>query len=190
MIRRHLIRSVACLAAAVLPFIADPQAHASTSRILNCRVSFSTVGKPVLIAIEGFSRNPCASEMQEGVVGSQFWLDLTELDTGIKLRDRHLQENYLETSKFPRASLTLKSLDGWSPQSGTNEPHSGSFRAVLTLKEVSQEVEGMFTLREGKAEAVFSIDLPQFGIDRPTFMGVHVADDVTIKVVLELEKVP
>ena len=39
-----------------------------------------------------------------------FEIDLASIKTGIKMRDEHLRDQYLETKKFPTAILTIENI--------------------------------------------------------------------------------
>jgi polyisoprenoid-binding protein YceI len=113
-------------------------------------------------------------------------VDLTTIDTGIDLRNRHLRENYLETGKGPGfdravlASLRLADADGErflgrTAFSGELRLH-GTTRAVSGTAEVRKEREGL------RVEASFPITLTDFGIEPPLYMGVGVANRIMVKV--------
>jgi polyisoprenoid-binding protein YceI len=113
-------------------------------------------------------------------------MDLTNIDTGIALRNQHLRENYLEVGKgagFDKAVLTNIRLavadgDGFEGDTG--------FTAVLSLHGVAKEVAGkMEVRREGTARRVraeFPVTLTDFGITPPVYLGVGVGNKLLVKV--------
>lgn len=91
--------------------------------------------------------------------------------TGIAKRDEHMRDKYLEVAKYPKATLKLTTAA------------NGVFGGDLTLKGVTKPVNGKYTLsKDGLLEAVFTISLDDYGVGVPSFMGVTVAKDVTVKV--------
>jgi polyisoprenoid-binding protein YceI len=114
-------------------------------------------------------------------------LDLTSIDTGIDLRNRHLREKYLEVAKgrgFEEAVLSeivVIEADGEAFRGPTD------FTGTLLLHGVSRAVTGTAEIRPGGSgvgvEASFRLTLTDFGIEPPEYMGVGVANKVAVKVV-------
>jgi len=108
-------------------------------------------------------------------------VDLQTLETGIGLRDKHLKDNYLEVGKGPDFSearlhdIRVERLDGKTP-----------FRGVLTLHGQQREVRGTAHIKPDgngyRMEATFPVKVSDFQIPEPTYLGVGVADEVTVKV--------
>lgn len=112
-------------------------------------------------------------------------VDLASLDTGKKLRNRHMRENHLETDKYPRAVF-----DG----AAVLAPTGGRLEAG---KPVAFEIEGTFTLHgvsrrlRCPAEASlapaanggrlsfrawFPVTLSDYAIRRPEFLFMKLAE--------------
>ena len=113
-------------------------------------------------------------------------VDLRTLDTGISLRNEHLREKYLEVEKgsgFDTATLSEIDLNGLD--AGTSEG-KGSFTGLLTLHGVKKTVKGTVDVRaQGtglRVRASFPVDLPDYGIGKPRYLGVGVKDTVQIEV--------
>jgi polyisoprenoid-binding protein YceI len=108
-------------------------------------------------------------------------VDLQTLETGIGLRDRHLKDNYLEVAKGPEYSeaklqdIRVERLDGKT-----------TFRGLLTLHGQKREVSGTAQIKpEGngyRMQASFPLKVADFQIPDPTYLGVGVADEVTVRV--------
>ncbi len=168
-------------------------------KIKNCKVEFSTIGSPTLIKITGKSNKNCEGSItlsKEGnVLQSEFKMNLSDIETGIPLRNRHLRENYLNTEKFPEATLKIISLQDFKNQISNNAKVKSAFAADLTLKGKSSHIQdGQYQIHSSKnsskewmLESEFSIDLPHYDIERPAFMGVKIVDKVNLTVKFEFE---
>ncbi len=106
-------------------------------------------------------------------------VDLASLDTGIKLRNKHMCEHHLETDKFPVATFVSSGLgklgpDRLDPGVGVELELAGTF----TLHGVSREVTIPVTVAFQSTEAGvslrvisdFQIKLSDYGIARPQFL--------------------
>jgi len=121
-----------------------------------------------------------------GVVNGSFTVDLMKLETGITLRDRHLRNNYLEVQKGPDfavARMVNLKLD--------RVPGKGTLRGLLTLHGQQREVSGTADIQPQGAgyrvEASFPVRISEFQIPEPTYLGVGVKDEVTVRVKLNAE---
>ena len=113
-------------------------------------------------------------------------VDLRMLDTGIALRNNHMRENYLEVDKgagFDKAVLSdieLKGVNGDAPEG------KGSFTGMLTLHGVKKSVGGPIELRKAGAglrvKASFPVNLPDYNIPEPRYLGVGVKNTVQVEV--------
>ncbi|HTL12937.1 MAG TPA: YceI family protein [Bdellovibrionota bacterium] len=164
--------------------LASLTAHAGEVTVKDGKVRFLAVGKPSLLKIkgEGQSLNGSATADVKGdqaKIGGTFTVDLKGLKTGIGMRDHHMQEKYLESEKFPQATLKLAPFSG---KLGSEQ----EFKGDLTLKGVTKPVTGKATVTQSKAgefevKATFPIKLTDYPVGVPTFAGVTVADDVTVE---------
>lgn len=160
-------------------------APAFAAPISDCKIEFKTTGSPVLISIEGKSEIPCAGQLEvqgEDLSKSKITLDLSKLDTGIPLRNKHLKENYLQISQFPQATLSnLKVSDFAKTLKGQGQ--KSKFEATLDLHGAQKPISGTYTIKDGVAyKADFHIEVTDFNIARPDFMGVKVVDKVFLTV--------
>ena len=119
-------------------------------------------------------------------VAGEIELDLTTIETGISLRDRHLRENYLEVSRgqgFDKAVLSKIVL---SEGDGAGFRGKTDFSASLLLHGVTGPVAGKGEILDAasgvKVEAEFVLTLTDFGIEPPQYMGVGVSDRLVVKV--------
>jgi len=112
--------------------------------------------------------------------------DLKTLDTGISLRNEHMRDNYLEVGKgagYDTAALTgidLKGLNGDAPEG------KGSFSGMLTVHGVTKSVSGSAEVRKAgsgvRVKASFPVNLPDYNIPEPRYLGVGVKNTVQVDV--------
>jgi len=121
-------------------------------------------------------------------------VDMASLDTGNSKRNGHMRENHLETGKYPTAMFTGGKLGPGSPTAvpvggsaalqvvGTLDLH-GVTRTVTCAVEAERPDDG--TLR---VTARFEVLLDDYGIERPKFLFLKLAEDQQVTVRLVLEK--
>jgi polyisoprenoid-binding protein YceI len=113
-------------------------------------------------------------------------VDLRTIDTGIALRNDHLREKYLEVDKgagYEQAVLSDVVLQGLSADAPTGK---GSFTGSLMLHGVKKIVTGPAEIRQAgtgwRVRASFPVNLPDYNIDKPRYLGVGVKDTVQVSV--------
>lgn len=165
--------------------------RAEAAAIKNCVVKFQTIGKPVLVQIQGKSDEPCSGTYTiagTSLSQSQFKLKLDKLETGIPLRNKHLRENYLHVEKFPDAIVTIKSIDNLGTQKSGKASDSSPFVPEMTIHGVTKPINGAkYKISGNKVTAEFRLELEDFGIEKPMFMGIKVVDAVQITVEFDLD---
>jgi len=150
-------------------------------------IEFFATGWPSALRIHGKGTGPDGTlTIRDRVVSGSMSVDLTSLETGIGLRDRHMKEQYLQVDRYPRAVLTLSRLDMKPvPKEGTFGPVNVPFEGTLSLHGVEKPVTGQARIsRENDrvtANAVFTIKLGEFGIEVPKYLGITVAEKVEVK---------
>jgi polyisoprenoid-binding protein YceI len=141
-------------------------------------VTFQAIGTPGFLHVNG------AGGKVTGGPGGTFTVTLSDFATGIDLRDKHMKEKYLEVAKYPVATLKL----------ATVPTVSGAFTGTLTLHGVMKAVSGDVTLTpQGKRLSVvaeFPVVLSDFGIAVPSWLGVTVAQNVTVSVSFVADPTP
>lgn len=161
------------------------------SKITNCTINFKTKGSPVLVSIEGKSHAPCTGVWiieNSSTKKSKVSMDLNKLDTGIPLRDKHLRENYLHTDRFPTATMTEIEAENLDSQLKDATKEKNAFKGMLELRGIKKPVQGSYEIKGGNLySGEFEIDLPDFGIERPSFMGVKVVDKVYLTFKFKVE---
>jgi len=115
-----------------------------------------------------------------------FVVDLRTLDTGINLRNEHLRENYLEVDKAPgydKATLSEIELKGVNPDAPEGK---GSFTGSLMLHGTKKTVSGPAEIRKAgsglRVKASFPVNLSDFAIPEPRYLGVGVKNTVQVEV--------
>ncbi len=113
-------------------------------------------------------------------------VDLNTLNTGIRLRDEHLRDNYLETGRGPgytHAVLSNIQVTGMDLESRAGR---GTFTGILQLHGTTRQVAGQIELRQSgglpRVRATFPVLLPEFDIASPRYLGIGVRDEVVVNV--------
>jgi polyisoprenoid-binding protein YceI len=124
-------------------------------------------------------------QAQPGALSGELQVDLQSLDTGISMRNTHLRERYLEVGKgngFDRAVLTEIVVAGADLAGGSGK---GTFKAMLALHGTRKAVSGDVRLSPAggnvKVDATFPVQLQEFGIAEPRYLGVGVRDQVQVR---------
>ena len=106
------------------------------------------------------------------------------------LMQEHFNENYLESSKHPKATFKGQILDAskFNPSKDGNYPVK--VKGTLTIKGVSKEVEtdGNIVVRKGElsANAVFKVTVADYNISIPKVVADNIAKVVEVKVDVSL----
>ncbi len=166
---------------AVLASLLCANAYAATWTFVDSTVTFH--GRAALVSVDGEKSTVVGSlvETTKGLEGVLV-VDLKPFKTDNELRDSHLHQKYLETTKYPAAKLALKDV---AFKDGAAAPWCGE----LTVKVDTQHVCGHYTLVGSNLEAEFTLDLakiPSLGI--PAWAGATMSDTVTVKIVAKVAK--
>jgi len=147
------------------------------------QVTFTAHG-PAGLKIAGHSS---ALSVKEDDRALSFTLELATLETGIEVRDRHMRDD-LQVQTFPTAELRIDRGRLQMP------PHGGQVKGTcpgaLTLHGQSHDVAVSYEARSGHGYEVsgsFQIDLRDYGIAPPTYLGVSVKPDVQVVADLHLD---
>lgn len=138
-------------------------------------VIFKAVG-PGGLGIEGKGSDISVLEQGNNLAIS---VGLATLKTGIDLRDRHMKEKYLETSKFPRATFTVD-------KSQLKLPGEADAEGKLTLHGVTHPAKVHYAAKGTNKQLTITgslrLNMKDYGIDVPSYLGVTVKPDVTVSV--------
>ena len=113
-----------------------------------------------------------------------FIAPLATLKTGIELRDRHMKEKYLEVPKYPNAELRIERKALSFPSAGQKATQSASGELKLHGKSKRESVKYTST-HDATGYAVSAsmhINMKDYGIEVPSYLGVTVKPEVDITV--------
>jgi polyisoprenoid-binding protein YceI len=151
-----------------------------------------TIGGSFEAKTTALSGSVTASGSGSGALDGSFAVDLRTLDTGIGLRNEHLRENYLEVDKgpgFETATLSEIDLNGFNADAPEGK---GSFAGLLTLHGVRKTVTGTVDVRQAGAglrvKASFSVDLSDYSIRKPRYLGIGIKDIVQVEVAFAVSR--
>lgn len=154
---------------------------------VRCRLTVGGSFEAVTSAISGALR---LEEAGTSGYAGRIRVQLDSLDTGIRLRNTHLHESYLEVDRgeeFREAALSGVELAEPFPSAARD--HETEFAGLLALHGVARRVGGEARLarRDGRVrvEAEFPLSLAEFDIPPPRYLGVGVRDEVRITVTFE-----
>ena len=156
-------------------------------------VSFLAIGKPSFLKVNGKGTAAQGElNLKETQASGIVTFDLQTLTTGIALRDQHMKEKYLNTPQYPVSSLKLSNL-ALSKDLLTKEKSSSkiNFKGDLTLNGVTKSISGdMDISKDGnlyQVQSHFKLQLSDFNIQVPKYMGITIADEVSVDVTSKSE---
>jgi polyisoprenoid-binding protein YceI len=153
---------------------------AAVSGASDVHVTFHAMG-PAGMKIDGTTSELTTAEDGKGNVVVK--VPLARLQTGIKLRDDHMKDKYLEVGKFGTAELAIdKNALNLTPGSGKK------VSASLTLHGQPQQVSVQYGVVAEKDKPGFRVtgsfhidDMTKFGIAIPNYAGVKVKEYVDVE---------
>jgi polyisoprenoid-binding protein YceI len=152
--------------------------HAALSSPSNAHVSFRASG-PAGLTIEGTTPDLKAAEDGGNLV---IVVPLSNLTTGISLRDQHMRDKYLEVAKYPDTTLTVARAALKIPAGA--EHVEGDAPGTLQLHGQTRPVSVHYlAARDGDAFAAsgrFRVNMTDFGVNVPSYLGVTVKPDVDV----------
>lgn len=124
------------------------------------------------------------------VLAGEVSVDVTTLDTGIALRNQHMRENYLEVQKPGFETAVLSEIDA-GVLTPTVSDGTRDFTAQLHLHGTTRPVSGRVTFRQRngvlRVDASFPVRIADHGIPDPRYLGVGVRDEVTVRVIVDVQ---
>jgi len=105
-------------------------------------------------------------------------VDLASLDTGLKLRNRHMRDNHLETDQFPEAVFRAERFLEAPATLAPGDLADCILDGEMNLHGISRAIQVPVSLRCGSegdrifidVESEFEISLPDYEIKRPKFL--------------------
>jgi polyisoprenoid-binding protein YceI len=169
------------LAVAVFAFLLPLAAEAKLAKSSDpASAVFHAVG-PAGLKIDGRTADLAVSDDGTHVVVT---VQLGNLDSGVSLRNKHMREKYLEVGKFPTAKLTVARNALQFPAAGARA--QGSAPGTLALHGQSKPVTFKYDVNNAggtyKVTGTVTVNLGNFGIEEPSFLGATVKPDVSVEV--------
>lgn len=118
-----------------------------------------------------------------------FYLDLSTLSTGVELRDEHMQEEFLETNKYPFAQFSGKLASPFDPTSEDTQQVKvkGKFKIHGVSRNI--EVRGRMAKKGDHiyVHANWKLELPDYNIAIPQvlFMKVSKTQEISITATMD-----
>lgn len=131
----------------------------------------------------GLKINGSTSEVTVSERGGKLSIkvQLGGLKTGISLRDKHLK-SHLDTAHYPAALLVVSRSNVHVPDDGKSA--SGDASAALTLHGVTKNLRVHYSAKRTGSDVHVDgnakVNMKDFGIEPPCYLGVCVKPDVTI----------
>lgn len=158
------------------------------------KVAFLAVGKPAMLKINGTGgKVKGLLEVENTLVKGSLNVPLQDMTTGIALRDEHMKKKYLETDKFPDATLQITDFKMEKDFfNSTGSQKNVPFKGKLTIHGVEKDVEGTADIESSDSlvlvQAKANTNITAHKIDLPSYLGVKVADEVAIQTELKIKK--
>jgi len=171
-------RSLFVAAVSASLFSLSVAGHAALTSSSDAHVTFRASG-PAGMTIQGTTTDLKVSEDGGNVVVD---VPLANLNTGIDLRDHHMKEKYLEVPKFPSTTLVVaRTALKFPPPDGHAE---GDAQGTLKLHGQSRPVTFHYEAKGAPGgfavQGKFRVNMNDFGITVPTYLGVTVKPDVDV----------
>lgn len=107
------------------------------------------------------------------------------------LMQEHFNENYVESSKYPKAAFKGKLENPGAVDFTKDGNYTGTLNGTMSLHGVNKEMKApvSFTVKSGKisAKANFALVLADFKVDIPSLVADKVAKQASIEVTTTLE---
>ncbi len=154
------------------------------------KVGFVATGGMLIPDIEGTTS---ALTVANDGTALLFTVGLSNLTSGIDLRDEHMKGKYLEVPSFPHATLKIERSALSFPASG-GEKKKGKAAGSFTVHGVTQPVNVAYTLVKTnagyKVDATFNLDLAKHGIPIPEYEMVSIEPGVVASASFEFSDAP
>jgi polyisoprenoid-binding protein YceI len=152
------------------------------------KVSFFATGSPGFMSIEGVSSAMTLEEKDGRLV---FSVPMSTVDSGIALRDDHMNKNYVQIDQFPNVVLDLAKADVQWPAEGSA---SASAAANVTFHGVTQPTTVTYTVNKTKTgwrvKGRFEYDVSKHGITIEPYMGISFDHKMYATVTVDLVDAP
>lgn len=184
---RFLSGSAALLALALLlPAVAD----ASMTIDGKPKVSFFATGSPGFMSIEGVSSTMTLTDDGTRLT---FSVPMATVDSGIPLRDEHMNNNYVQIDKYPDAVIDLAKADvAWPAEVGKSA--DVTVKANFTIHGMTHPTTVTATVTKTKTgfkvKGRFDYDVNAYAIVIEPYMGISFDPKMYATVNVDLLDVP
>jgi polyisoprenoid-binding protein YceI len=164
------------LAAAVVSLSAQAKSYTLTGK-----ATWHATGEPGIVSVDGDGGHVTGqADEADGKITGTFVVQLKDYKTGMDSRDEHLHKKYLQDDKWPEARLVLQP---WPKTSGLS-----AFSGDLTLHGVTKPVTGKAAVSaDNKLHAEFTVNLLDYGIEKPKMGPVTVKPAIAVTVDAEVQ---
>jgi polyisoprenoid-binding protein YceI len=119
-----------------------------------------------------------------------FYLDLSTLSTGVELRDEHMQEEFLETAKYPFAQFSGKLVTPFDTTS--SDTQKVKVKGDFKLHGISRNIEVIGEMvKKGHQlfiHANWQLDLPDYNIKIPQVLFMKVSQTQKLSITARMEE--
>jgi hypothetical protein len=152
-------------------------AHAKLAKVAEPEVSFTLIG-PAGMKIVG---NGSALRVLDEGATVKISVPLAGMKTGISMRDKHMHEKYLETANFPTAELQVPRAALKIPAAGAvTQDTTGTLLLHGKNKPVTFHYNCSRLGAQLKVQGTMHLNMNDFGIQVPSYLGVTVKPDVDV----------
>lgn len=142
-------------------------------------VIFKAIG-PAGFSFEGKTEELSLSETPTDYI---ITVPLASLKTGISLRDKHMKEKYLEVPKFPKAEFIVsKTALQLQPGNAQKIEVQGIMKVHGQTKSIPANIQLTPKDTGFIVESKLRININDYGIKVPNYLGVTVKPDIDINV--------
>lgn len=138
------------------------------------------------------AKNTAATCVLDAATGNMEWaVTMNKFSFANSLMQKHFNENYVESEKYPKATFKGKINDISKVNFDKDGTYPVAVSGIMNLHGVSKEVnvKGTITVEKGKilSSSSFEIMLKDYKIDIPTVVFMKVADSAKVTVSATLE---
>jgi polyisoprenoid-binding protein YceI len=173
---RHLLAVSAFVA-----LLAPSPAGAKLTKVDGANVAHFSASGPGGLKIEGSTPDVLVADDGANITVT---VPLANLDTGIKLRNGHMRDKYLEVGKYPNAVLVVGRAAITVPAPGA--AHTADVAGTMTIHGTTRPVTVHYSAsRSGNAIQVtgnLDLNINDYKIVVPSYLGVTVKPDIKVDV--------
>ena len=138
------------------------------------------------------AKNTAATCVLDAVTGQMEWsVTMNKFTFASSLMQKHFNENYVESEKYPKATFKGKINDISKVNFSKDGTYPVTVNGTMNLHGVTKEIsaKGVITVEKGKVLASSSIEigLKDYKIDIPTVVFVKIAETAQVSISAALE---